>query len=78
MFKSILNKITLSIYSVFVFIFFAWCLYSGYVFYKEYINPPTASIPQEVLDAKIAKLVAEEEARTKAEKEQLNKKYNLK
>jgi len=47
-----------------------------YFLYTEYINPPKASIPQERIDSYVAKLNAEAEARMKAEKEQLNKKYH--
>lgn len=78
MFRSIINFTILSIFYVLVFISVVWGLFSGYTFYKEYINPPTVSIPQDVIDAKIAKLIADEQARSKAEKEQLNEKYNLK
>lgn len=78
MFKSILNFTTGTIYLSLVTIAVIWGIYSGYVFYKEYLSHPTASISQEVIDAKVAKLNAEEQARMKAEKEQLNKKYNLK
>lgn len=74
MFKSILNFTTGSIYLVLASIAVIWGVSSGVIFYKEYISPPTASIPQDIIDAKVAKLNAEEQARIKAEKEHHNKK----
>lgn len=78
MLRSIINFTILSTLYIWVSIAVVWGVYSGYILYKEYINPPTVSIPQDVIDAKIAKLIAAEQARSKAEKEQLNEKYNLK
>jgi len=75
MFKSILNFTTGTIYFVLFSIAVVWGLYGGFVFYNEYISPPTASISQSKIDAIIAKSNADEE-KARQRMEEIKKQKN--